>query len=129
VSFRSFGLIALLASAAAWGAMMAWVILLGGHHRKFMAIMTFVMPFACFFGLNTAYLLLQGWFRLALPRFLAAGFAAGAAAYVMRGNQWNWHPVFASSPRTALLLIGFPVAGALAYWAVLRRLAPELGET
>jgi hypothetical protein len=128
VTIRSFGAIALLASAVAWAAMMAWVILLGGHHRKFMLIMTFLMPFVCFFGLNTAYLLLQGWFRLRLPRFLLAGLGLGLTAYVIRGNQWNWHPAFAASPNTAVLLIGFPVIGLATYWAILRWLAPELQE-
>ena len=111
---RSFGAIALLAGLGAWAAMMAWVILLGGHHRKFMLIMTFLMPFACCLGLNTAYLLLQPWFQLRLRRFLAAGLILGTAAYIVRGNQWDWHPVIASSLVTALLLIGFPVVGLLA---------------
>ena len=108
--------------------MMARVILLGGHHRKFMAIMTFVMPVACLLGLNTCYVLLQPLFRLRLPFLTGAGALLGATAYVIRGNQWNWHPAFAGSSQTASLLIGFPVVGLLAYWAVLCSLAPDLAD-
>lgn len=60
-------------------------------------------------------------------RFLLVGLAAGFWLYWLRGNQWNWHPVFAGNPRTALLLIGFPAVGAATFCATLRRIAPELG--
>lgn len=108
--------------------MLLFVILLGGHHRKFMFFMSYVMPFACLLGGTVGFMLLHSFLRLRLQRFLGMGLALGLGIYGLRGSQWNWHPAFAASPKTALLLIGFPIVGAAAYWAMLNRLAPELGE-
>ena len=125
---RSLGPAVLLASVLGYIAMLVWVVLLGGHHRKFMVAMTTVVPVGTLIAGPLGYMLLQSWLRLRLLSFLLVGLAAGLLLYSLRGNQWNWHPVFAESLKTALLLIGFPVAGATTFCLVLQRLAPDLGE-
>jgi hypothetical protein len=122
------GLALLLASGLGYLAMLAWVIAFGGHHRKFIFFMTTVVPIGTLIAAPLGYALLHRWLRLRLLRFAATGLAAGLGLYWLRGSQWNWHPVFAGSPRTALLLIGFPIAGAATFCAVLHHLAPEFDD-
>jgi hypothetical protein len=122
------GVAVLLASGLGYLAMLAWVILLGGHHRKFMFAMTTVVPVATLIVGPLGFMLLYRWLRLELARFLLVGLAAGAWIYWLRGNQWNWHPAFAGDLKTALLLIGFPAVGAGVFCAMLKRFAPDLAE-
>ena len=81
----------------------------------------------CFFIVNPAYLLLRPWLRLSLLRFLMVALAMGLLLFVWQGNRWDWHPQFVRAGNL-LWVFGLPVVGALAYWVVLRVLAPEFGD-
>lgn len=81
----------------------------------------------CFFGVTPAYLLLQRWAGLSLPRFAGVAFLLGLLMFVWIGRGWNWHPAFLTGPGP-LWCFGFPMIGALAYWTALRLLAPQLGK-
>jgi hypothetical protein len=87
----------------------------------------YALLFLCFFGVTPAHLLLHRWARLSLPRFVGVASLMGLALFVVTGRNWNWHQAFLTGP-APLWCFGFPLAGALAYWAVLRQLAPELAE-
>jgi hypothetical protein len=81
----------------------------------------------CFLGVTPAYLLLQRWAGLRLLRFVGVALLLGLLMFGWVGMRWNWHPVFLTGPGP-LWCFGFPLVGALAYWAALRGLAPELKE-
>jgi len=81
----------------------------------------------CFFVITPAYVLLHRWVGLGLGRFVAVALMIGLALFVARGLAWNWHSAFLTGPGP-LWCFGFPLLGALTYWIVLKRLAPDLGE-
>jgi hypothetical protein len=87
----------------------------------------YVLLFLSFFIVNPAYLILRPLLRLSLPRFLLVALGLGLMLFVWQGNRWDWHPVFLRAGNL-LWLFGLPIIGALAYWSVLRVLAPEFGD-
>jgi hypothetical protein len=100
----------------------------GNVGQLFVTPIPYAILFLCFFFVTPAYVLLHRWVGLSLPRFVGIALLLGAMLFVKRGLSWNWHPVFLTGPGP-LWCFGFPLIGALAYWAVLKKLAPELGET
>lgn len=99
----------------------------GSVTRLFETPVPYAVLFLCFFVVTPAYLLLHRWVRLDLGRFIAIALMLGTLLFVNSGMSWNWHPVFVYG-RGPLWCFGFPLVGALAYWAVLKRMAPELDE-
>ena len=124
------GLVLLIASAAATSAVIVAAYVTGpisAGANVFRTPIPYALLFLCFFIVSPAYLFVRPWIRLRLSRFLLTALGLGLVLFVWRGNQWNWHPVFLQ-PRNVLWLFGLPVVGALAYWAVLRALAPDFDD-
>ncbi len=88
----------------------------------------YAMMLICFVVVTPAYLLLWRWVRLSLWRFVGIALLVGFGLFLHLGTRWNWHEAFLTG-RGPLWCFGFPLAGALAYWAVLKAFAPDLQET
>jgi hypothetical protein len=97
------------------------------HFNIFLTPIPYAILFLCFFIVTPAYLLLHRWVGLSLWRFVGVALALGALLFVNRGWSWNWHEAFVSGPGP-IWCFGFPLTGAIAYWMVLQRLAPELAD-
>jgi hypothetical protein len=124
------GLVFLIASVAATLALIIGGYLLGPIRWSaniFRTPIPYALLLLCFFIVNPAYLLLRSLLRLSLARFLLVALGLGLLLFVWQGYRWGWHPEFLL-PRNLLWLFGLPVVGALAYWGVLRVLAPEFGD-
>jgi hypothetical protein len=95
--------------------------------RLFRTPIPYAILLFCFFVVAPAYLLLHCWVLLRLGRFLALAIGLGAIMFLNRGAAWNWHPAFLTGSGP-LWCFGFPLVGALTWWATLKWLAPELDE-
>ncbi len=125
------GLTFALASIAATTALILFAKAVGWLRMSqglFATPIPYFLLFVCFFGVSPAYLMLHSVVRLHLGRFLALSAAMGLGLYWLRGSMWNWHTAFLGRWENLVGFVGLPVAGALAYWATLKWLAPELGE-
>lgn len=120
----------LIASAAATAAVVIGGYILGPIAPGANILRTpipYTLLFVSVFVASPVYLLVQPYLRLRLWRFLLAGLCLGLVLFLVWANQWAWN-LQSARPGNLRWLFGLPLLAVLAYWSVLRALAPEFDD-